>query len=42
MPAITLTVAARQDLLSIWEYIADDNPTADTGTVYSIPVRLVG
>lgn len=28
MPAITLTVAARQDLLSIWEYIADDNPTA--------------
>jgi toxin ParE1/3/4 len=28
MPAITLTVAARQDLLSIWEYIAEDNPTA--------------
>jgi toxin ParE1/3/4 len=28
MPSITLSNQARQDLVAIWDYIADDNPTA--------------
>jgi toxin ParE1/3/4 len=28
MPDITVTKQAKQDLLSIWSYIADDNPSA--------------
>jgi toxin ParE1/3/4 len=28
MPEVTLSKQARQDLIAIWNYIADDNPTA--------------
>jgi toxin ParE1/3/4 len=28
MHAVTLTNQARQDLIAIWEYIADDNPSS--------------
>jgi toxin ParE1/3/4 len=30
MPRFRLTAAAENDLLSIWDYIAQDNPTAAT------------
>jgi len=36
MPAFRLTAAAEDDLLSIWEYIAQDNPDAATRQLFKI------
>lgn len=40
MPAITLTVAARQDLLGIWEYIATDNVAAADHVLDTLDARM--
>ncbi len=40
MPAITLTVAARQDLLAIWEYLAKDNEAAADRVLDSLDARM--
>jgi len=40
MPAITLTVAARQDLLAIWAYIATDNVAAADRVLDTLDARM--
>jgi toxin ParE1/3/4 len=40
MPAITLTVTARQDLLGIWEYIATDNVAAADRVLDTLDARM--
>lgn len=39
-PAITLTVAARHDLLAIWEYLAKDNEAAADPVLDSLDARM--
>lgn len=40
MPAISLTVAARQDLLAIWDYIATDNMAAADRVLDALDARI--
>jgi toxin ParE1/3/4 len=40
MPAITLSNQARQDLIAIWEYIADDSPVAADRLLDTLEARI--
>ena len=40
MPAIRLSVAARQDLLAIWDYIATDNMAAADRVLDALDARM--
>ena len=40
MASVELTKLAEDDLVDIWKYIADDNPTAATRTVEAIYERI--
>jgi toxin ParE1/3/4 len=40
MPSITLSNQARQDLIAIWDYIADDNPSAADRLLDTLEERM--